>query len=169
MITIINTEAELHELLDSLTDGQIVTATWVDGEYHTTITGPIEVTGTIVFCRQTIRFTSTSGGGGCIFIKLTSLEATVEQPVTVTRDDPASLLVLIESLTGEQLVTAEWRSKGGERVTIITGPVRRDLAYVDVWDMWNEDHALSEHGDLPTDLHSVTTTVAKTIRWEREA
>ena len=155
---------ELHALLDSLTHGQTATTTWKDGDFNITVTGPVEIDGTYIGIFYCLRYRS-----GDINYSLTSVEATVEQTTTATRDDPAALLELVESLADGQKVTAEWRSKDGERVTIITGPVRRDVTYFDVWDMWDEDHALSECGDLITTLYSVTTTVARTVRWEREA
>ena len=161
---VIHTEAELHELLDSLTTGQTVVATWVDGEYHTTVTGPVSLTDVFAYCARPIRFAN-----GELASRLTSFEATVEQTTTATRDDPAALLELVKSLTDGQKVTAEWRSEDGERVAITTGPVVRGITYVDVRDVWNADHTLSERGDLLANLYSVTTTVARTVRWEREA
>ena len=155
---------ELHTLLDSLTHGQTVTATWGQGDFNITATGPVEIDRKYVGVSKCIRHVS-----GDINYSVTSVETTVEATTTATRDDPAALLELVESLADGQKVTAEWRSKDGERVTIITGPVRRDVTYFDVWDMWDEDHALSERGDLITTLYSVTTTVARTVRWEREA
>jgi len=92
-------------------------------------------------------------------------------PVTVTRDDPAALLELVESLADGQKVTAEWRSKDGERATSTTGPVGRDVDYecINVRGVWGEDNTLSACGHLHATLYSVTATATKTIRWEREA
>lgn len=166
MITIIHTRDELHELLDSLTHGQTVTATWKRGAYSHTSTGPVSINGKYITVYYHIRNVA-----GCISPDVTSIEATVTQATTVTRDDPDALKALIESLADGQRVTAEWRSEDGERVTIVTGPVSRDFAYecINVRDMWGEDCTLLGRGGLRTGLHSVTTTVAKTIRWEREA
>ena len=155
---------ELHTLLDSLTHGQTVTATWKEGDFTITSTGPVEISGTYIRVFYCIRYES-----GIINDSVTSVEATVEQTTTATRDDPAALLELVKSLTDGQKVTAEWRSEDGERVTITTGPVRRGVSYVDVWDMWGEDNTLAAYGDLIANLYSVTTTVARTVRWEREA
>ena len=155
---------ELHTLLDSLTHGQTVTATWDQGDFNITATGPVEIDGKYIGVFYCLRYAS-----GGINYSITSVEATVEQTTTATRDDPAALLELVGSLADGQKVTAEWRSEDGERATITTGHVRRGVTYVDVWDMWGEDHALSERGDLITTLYSVTTTVARTVRWEREA
>lgn len=164
--TLIHTEAELHALLDSLTHGQTVTATWVDGEYRTTTTGPASINGKYFIAYFHIRSVA-----GCIFPELVSVEATVTQTTTATRDDPAALLALVESLNDGQKISTAWRSKDGERVMSITGPVRRDSSYecIHVLDMWGDDHTMSGRGGLSASLHSVTTTVAKTIRWEREA
>lgn len=161
---VIHTEAELHELLDSLTPGQTVVATWEQGDFNITSTGPVEIDRKYVGVYNSIRYAY-----GDIVPTLTSFEATIEQTTTATRDDPAALLELVKSLTDGQKVTAEWRSEDGERVMIITGPVRCGITYVDVRDVWNGDHALSECGDLIAPLYSVTTTVARTVRWEREA
>ena len=160
----IDKHTELQTLLDSLTHGQTVTATWKQGDFNVTSTGPVEIDRKYVGVYNSIRYAY-----GDIVPTLTSFEATVEQTTTATRDDPAALLELVKSLTDGQKVTAEWRSEDGERVTIVTGPVSRVGTYVDVWDMWNEDHALSAYGDPLANLYSVTTTVARTVRWEREA
>ena len=155
---------ELHTLLDSLTHGQTVTMTWKEGDFTITSTGPVEISGKCIRVFYYLRYES-----GSINDSVTSVEATVEQTTTATRDDPAALLELVKSLTDGQKVTAEWRSEGGERVTITTGPVRWGATYVGVWDVWGEDNALSAYGDLIATLYSVTTTVARTVRWEREA
>ena len=160
----IDKHTELHTLLDSLTHGQTVTATWKEGDFNITSTGPVEIDRKYVGVYNSIRYAY-----GDIVPTLTSFEATIEQTTTATRDDPAALRELVKSLTDGQKVTAEWRSEDGERVAITTGPVRWGVTYVDVWDMWGEDNTLSAYGDLIANLHSVTTTVARTVRWEREA
>lgn len=158
---------ELHELLDSLTPGQTVVATWEQGDFNITSTGPVEIDRKYVGVYNSIRYAY-----GDIVPTLTSFEATIEQTTTATRDDPAALLELVESLTDGQKVTAEWRSKDVERATIITGPVlRRGVDYPGIYvrGVWGEDNALSAYGDLYVTLHLVTATVARTVRWEREA
>lgn len=170
--TTITKYTDLHALLDSLTYGQTVTATWEHGDYRTTITGPVELNGTYALCERTIRYMSSDEVIGDIVPTLTSFEATVEQSVTITRDDPAALLELVKSLTHDQKVTAEWRSKDVERATIITGPVLRsgvDYPCIYVRGVGGEDNALLAYGDLLDTLYSVTATVARTVRWEREA
>lgn len=164
MITIHHTAAELHALLDSLTHGQTVTATWKHGDFLNATTGPACINGKYFTAYYHIR-----NAAGCISPDITSIEAIVEQPVTVTRDDPAALLALVESLADGQKVTAEWRSKDGEHAVAITGTVERDSFYecVSMLDMWGRDYALLR-GDLHVHLHSVTATAVKTIRWERQ-
>ena len=160
----IDKHTELQTLFDSLTHGQTVTVTWEKGDINITSTGPVEIDGKYVGVFYCLRYAS-----GGIDYSITSVEATVEQTTTATRDDPAALRELVKSLAYNQKVTTEWRSEDGERVVIITGPVRCGITYVDVRDLWDEDHALSENGDLLANLYSVTTTVARTVRWEREA
>lgn len=164
--TLIHTEDELHALLDSLTLGQIVTATWEIGEYRTTITGPVKFAGTHVFCGRTIRFSSVGIGSGGIVPKLTSFEVTVEQPVTVTRDDPAALLALVESLADGQKVSAEWRE--GAKIVKVTGEVCRSGNSVFVGDLWYRVNTLARGPKLDDSLHSVTTDESQTVRWERD-
>ena len=157
---------ELHTLLDSLTHGQTVTVTWEQGGFNITSTGPVKISGKYIGVFYCLRYES-----GNINYSVTSVEATVEQTTTATRDDPAALLELVKSLTDGQKVTAEWRSEDGERVAITTGPVVRDVDYqcINVRGVWGEDNTLSAYGDLHVTLYSVTTTVTRTVRWEREA
>ena len=165
MITIHHTAAELHALLDSLTHGQTVTATWKHGAFLNATTGPASINGKYFTAYYHIR-----NAAGCISPDITSIEAIVEQPTTATSDDPDALRVLVESLADGQKVTVEWRSKDGECVVTVTGTVERDSFYecVSVRDMWGRDYALSMRGDIHAHLHSVTATAVKTIRWERQ-
>lgn len=165
MTTIHHTEAELHALLDSLTEGQLITGTWKHGAFLNATTGPVSINGKYVTAYYHIRNVA-----GRISPDLTSIEAVVEQAVTVTRDDPPALLALVESLTVGQRVTAEWRLHNGELVMIITGPVRSyKYGIATLGPLGSDEFGLSECGNLHAHLHSVTATVAKTIRWEREA
>lgn len=161
MITIHHTEAELHALLDSLTHGQTVTATWKHGAFLNATTGPASINGKYFTAYFHIRNVA-----GRISPDITSIEAMVEQPVTVTRDDPDALLALVESLADGQKVSAEWRE--GAKIVKVTGEVGRSGNSVFVGDLWYRVNTLARGPKLDDSLHSVTVTVAKTVRWERQ-
>lgn len=151
---------DLRTLLDSLTNGEHVKATWKRGEVEVTAEGPVHVDGPQHrSCHQVIR----SGIG--LVIGLTSIEVTRTEEVTVTRDDEAALHALFDSLEDGQKITAEWRDAKGS--IVITGTVENT-------DLCQEVHGYHSNllrwgGDqLHRDLHSVTTHRTVVHRWERE-
>lgn len=152
--------ADLHTLLDSLTEGDHVKATWAQGEYLTTVEGPVRVSGLHYSCVRTIRWS-----GGEINNILTSFEVTRTEEVTVTRDDEEALHALLDSLAEGQEITAEWRSEDG--VMTLTGAVRtigslQELhGYTSIGLRWHTD------GVLHPDLQYVTVHRPAVQRWER--
>lgn len=156
---IYNTEADLHTLLDSLTDGEHIKATWVYDGHTITVEGPIHKQGRRVGCYRYIRWHD-----GDINPTLTSIEVTRDEEVTATRDNEKALHALIDSLEDEGTITAEWRDGSG--TTTVTGAVRVSgdscwvLGYLSLTLRW-DDRML-----LPS-LHSVTVRRTVVQRWER--
>ena len=159
-IIIHNTESELHDLLDDLVDGQIITARWDDGRGRTiTATGPALVDCDRVSCNLLLRMYDRTTNPDLI-----SVEVTTEQTVTVTRDDPVALRALIESLTEGQTVTTEWRR--GDRSMVINAPVSCGTnGRVRVPDPWGiRFFGIAADAVPHPSLHSVTVTREVTTR-----
>ena len=150
---------DLRTLLDSLTNGEHVKATWKRGEVEVTAEGPVHVDGLQHrSCYLVIR----SGIG---FVSgLTSIEVTRTEEVTVTRDDEAALHALLDSLTDGQKITAEWRDAKGS--IVITGTVENIDLCQEVHGYYS--NLLRWGRVLHRDLHSVTVRRTVVQRWERE-
>lgn len=154
-----NNETVLHELLNSLKDGEHVKATWVDNNHKVTFEGPVHINGREASCRLHIRWDD-----GIINPFLTSLEVVRVEEVTATRDDEKSLYALVDSLEDGWEVTAELRDEKGSKT--FTGAVMVDDAYRLL--VANERTPLRwSDGILHIKLHSVTVTRPLVYRWER--
>ena len=172
---------DLRTLLDSLTNGEHVKATWKRGEVEVTAEGPVHVDGLqhrscYLVIRSGIGFVS-----GLTSIEvtrteevtvtrddeaagLTSIEVTRTEEVTVTRDDEAALHALLDSLTDGQKITAEWRDAKGS--IVITGTVENIDLCQEVHGYYS--NLLRWGRVLHRDLHSVTVRRTVVQRWERE-
>ena len=155
-----NTEADLHTLLDSLTDGEHVKATWKAGQVEVTAEGPVYKDDLHCACFHTIRWDD-----GKIESTLTSVEVIRDGEVTVTRDDEEALRELIDSLEDGEAVTAEWRDKHGSMSvtgTVLTAGPRREVRGC--------GYSVLRHYDgfLHSALHSVTVRRTVVQRWGRE-
>ena len=150
---------DLRTLLDSLTNGEHVKATWKRGEVEVTAEGPVHVDGPQHrSCHRVIRLPR-------FVIGLTSIEVTRTEEVTVTRDDEAALHALFDSLEDGQKITAEWRDAKGS--IVITGTVENTDLCQEVHGYYS--NLLRWGGDkLHRDLHSVTVRRTVVQRWERE-
>lgn len=155
-----STYDELHTLLDSLTGGEHVKATWKNGKYTLAAEGPVYIDGTYCECSETLRW-----GGGAIEETLTSIEVTHTEDVTVTRDDEAALHALLDSLGDCEEVTAEWHNEFGTMV--LTAAVMSDRDY-----MWVNGpvpfRLRCDDGSLEPALRSVTVHRNVVKRWERD-
>ena len=155
-------EQSLHALLDSLTDGEHVKATWKRGEIEVTTEGPVHVGGAYCACFQAIRW-----NGGTINEYLASFEVTRTEEITVTRDDEAALNALLDSLTDGQEVGAKWRSKAG--AMILTGQVVLPAAAAGRGVRGLITHPMRwSDGRFHQYLHSVTVRRTIVHRWERK-
>lgn len=151
---------DLNALLDSLTNGEHIKATWKRAEHEIAIEGPVYVDGTYCECHKALRWSDRT-----IEPSLTSIEVTRTEEVTVTRDDEAALHTLLVSLVGGEKVTAEWRNESG--TMILTGTATLDA------------HGLLVRGAVSfllrhvdgrpyRTLHSVTVRRTLVKRWERD-
>ena len=159
--TIYNNKDDLHTLLDGLTDGEHVKATWAYNHEHTmTIEGPVNIDGGILQCNRPIRWED-----GIINPFLTSLEIANDEEVTVTRDNEKALHELLDSLKEGETVTA---ARGTVEGTMsITGKVRTHGLLREVTGYGN--CGLRErNGVLHHFLRSVTVRRTVVQRWERE-
>lgn len=155
-----NNETVLHELLNSLKDGEHVKATWKVDQIEATAEGPVSKDDLYCSCFQTIRW-----GDGDIFQNLTSLEVARYEEVIATRDDEKSLYALVDSLEEGWEVTAELHDENGSKT--FTGSVVVDDAYRLL--VGNERTPLRwSDGILHIKLHSVTVTRPVVYRWVRE-
>lgn len=155
-----NTKNDLHTLLDSLTDGEHVKATWVYDKHTVVVEGPVSANDRGVWCDRFIRWTD-----GSINRSLASLEVTYDEEVTVTRDDEEALHALLDSLTDGQDVTAEWRNRRGAMIT--TGHVHASDGALEV--RGYGVNVLHWHRTgLHRFLHSVTVRRTVVQRWERD-
>ena len=157
---ICNTETYLHTLLDGLTNGEHIKATWMYDEHTVTAEGPAYIYGQDVRCDREIRWED-----GSINRSLTSLEVARDEEVTVTRDDEEALHALIDSLEGGETVTAEWRNSDGSMSITgkawISGLLREVNGYGNC--------VLRYHDGVPHQfLHSVTARRPVVQRWERD-
>lgn len=160
--TIIHTEAELHALLDSLVNGQVVTAIWhFDKDHTVTATGPALVDGAHVSCTCLIR----SKYDHKIDSNLISVEVTTEQATTVTRDDESAMHALLDGLTDGDKLTVEYRDD--DRVSICIGSADVGHDEVDVHHAVGVDMVRWDDRDLSHGLHSITATRPTTVRWGR--
>lgn len=155
-----NTEADLHALLDDLSHGEHVKATWVYNTHRVTVEGLVYKNDLYCSCFHTIRCTD-----GSIESTLTSLEVTRYEEVTITRDDEDALHELIDSLEEGQAISAEWCSENG--TMIVTGAAK---SYgVHAWLLGYSYGTLRwRDGTLQSDLRSVTALRPVVQHWERE-
>lgn len=150
-----------NTLLNSLTDGDNVKATWLRGKHALTVEGPVYIVGEM-YCWG---YTAIRWADGEIESTLTSIEVTRDEEVTATRDEEDALNALLDSLKDGQEVTAELRYENWS--LIATGPVGsvcaglRVLGPSGVWLRFAS-------GKLPESLHSVTVRRTITHRWERD-
>lgn len=153
-----NNETVLHELLNSLKDGEHVKATWQIDSITITAEGPATIY-EMIWCDRTIRWND-----GVINPNLTSLEVIRDEEATATRDDEKSLYALVDSLEEGWEVTAELRDEKGSKT--FTGSVMVDDAYRLL--VGNERTPLRWSGGvLHHKLHSVTVRRPVVYRWER--
>ena len=151
---------DLHSLLDSLTGGEHVKATWTIDKCLVASEGPVSVEDRYCECCMTIRWED-----GEISSTITSFEVTRTEEVTATRDDEDALHALLDSLTDGQEVTAEWRNENGSMA--VTGTAMSDQNYM--WVRGPVSFPLRSHdGNLDPALHSVTVRRPIVQRWERE-
>ena len=160
MTITIHTEAELHKLLDSLIDGQIITARW---DNRVTASGTAHVDDAHVSCGSPIRRRYDRK----IDSDLTAVSVTTREEVTVARDDETAMHALLDGLTGGERITVEYRN--GDDVTICTGSTDVDCDEVSVYHAVGADTVRWDDRDLHESLHSITVTRPTTVRWERKA
>ena len=157
---ICKTETDLHNLLDGLTDGEHIKATWKAGNVEVTAEGPVSIDGLEVSCWEFVRWDS-----GKVNSSLASVEVTREVEVTVTRDDEEALHELLDSLEGGETITAEWGNESGS--ISITGKARADRAFREVYKY--QSNILRQYsGVLHHHLRSVTVRRTVVQRWERD-
>ena len=157
------TEDDLRTLLDSLKDGEHVKATWVynyDHEHTMTLEGPVSIDDRILQCDRPIRW-----GDGMINPCLTSVEVSRVEQTTATRDDEKAMHELLDSLKEGDTVTAEFGN--GKGSTIITGKVRTDGAFLEVYG-YDSRVLRRPRGALYPALLSVTVRRTVVKRWERD-
>ena len=154
-----NTETSLHELLDGLTDGEHIKATWKVDQVKVTAEGAVVKVEKSLWCDRLIRWED-----GVIHPTLTSVEVTRDEEVTATRDDEKALHALLDSLEGGEAITAEWRDEKG--TTTLTGSVGVDGAYKVV--RGPVPLPLCWSAGIPRFLHSITVRRPIVQRWERE-
>lgn len=155
-----NTETILHELLNSLKDGEHVKATWVVDNHEVTVKGPVMKIEDVFLRDHPIRWDD-----GSINPYLTSLEVVRVEEVTATRDDEEALRALVDSLEDGWEVTAELHDEKGTMT--LTGSVVVDGAYK--YMVGDERTPLRwSGGGLHHKLHSVTVNRPVVLRWERE-
>ena len=154
-----NTETVLHELLNSLKDGEHVKATWVVDNHEITIKGPVMKIEDVFLRDRPIRWED-----GSINPFLTSLEVVRDEEATATRDDVDALNALVESLEDGWEVIIECLDEKG--TTTFAGPVVVDGAYKYV--LGGERIPLRWSGGvLHHKLRSVTVVRPVVYRWER--
>ena len=157
---ICSTETDLHNLLDELTDGEHVKATWTRGAFLTINEGPVSIGGREVWCRGFIRWID-----GSINSALASLEVANDEEVTATRDDEKALHALLDSLEDGETITAEWRNRDGSMT--LTGPAQASGLHREV-DGYHYGALRRHSGTLHPALHSITVRRPVVQRWERE-
>lgn len=155
-----NTEADLHTLLDGLTDGEQIKATWVRGAFLTINEGPVSIGGREVWCRGFIRWID-----GSINSALASIEVARDEELTATRDDEKALKALVDSSKDGEVITAEWRNSDGSMT--LTGPVQTSGLLREV-DGYTYGALRLQDGALHSALHSVAVRRTVVQRWERE-
>jgi hypothetical protein len=152
--------ADLPTLLDSLTDGEHVKATWTYGEYVTSSEGPVHIDGDHCSCYGRIRWDD-----GTIAKTLTAVEVTHTDGTTVTRYDEEALHALLDSLEDGETITAEWCSEDG--VMTLTGAVRTIGSLQEVCGYTTIALRWHDNGLLHSDLQYVTVHRPVVQRWER--
>lgn len=157
---ICKTEADLHTLLDGLSDGEHIKATWKFDRHVTTSEGPVDMDGRRVRCDLYIRWDD-----GGINDRLTSIEVAREEEVTVTRDDEEALHALLDSLEDGEVITAKWRNGDGSMT--LTGPVQTSGLLREV-DGYTYSALRLQDGVLHSALRSITVRRTVVQRWERE-
>lgn len=160
MTITIHTEAELHKLLDSLTDGQIVTARW---DNRVIASGSAHVDDAHVSCGSPIRHRYDRK----IDSDLTAVSVTTREEVTVARDDETAMHALLDGLTDGERITVEYRD--GDKLATCTGPADVSIDSVIVRHAVGIDMVRWGERDLHESLHSITVTRPTTVRWERKA
>ena len=154
-----NTATDLHALLDGLTDGEHIKATWVVDNHEITVKGPVMQIEDVLWCDRPIRWED-----GSINRYLTSLEVVRDEEATATRDDVDALNALVESLEDGWEVTAECLDARGTMT--FAGSVVVDGAYKYI--LGDERIPLRWSGGvLHHKLHSVTVRRPVVYRWER--
>ena len=155
-----NTETVLHELLNSLKDGEYVKATWVVDNHEITIKGPVMKVEDVFLRDRPIRWED-----GSINPFLTSLEVVRDEETTATRDNVVALQALVDSLEDGWEVTAELHDENGTMTR--TGSVVVDGAYKYV--AGDERIPLRWSGGvLHHKLRSITVIRPVVYRWECE-
>lgn len=154
------TTNDLHALLDSLTDGEHVKATWTYESRVVTAEGSAYVgAGRFRSCHQALRWND-----GKIHGTLTSFEVTRIEEVTATRDDEKALDDLLDSLEEGEIVTAEWHN--GKGPMTLTGPVHLSAYFQEVRGYTFETLRWRD-SRLHDTLRSVTVMRPVVQRWER--
>lgn len=155
-----NNETVLHELLNSLKDGEHVKATWKVDNHEVTVKGPVMKIEDVFLRDHPIRWDD-----GSINPYLTSLEVVRDEEATATRDDVEALQALVDSLEDGWEVTAELRD--GTGTMSIAGSVMVDGAYKCVVG-YKRIPLRWSGGVLHHILHSVTVRRPVVYRWVRE-